>query len=248
MEELAARQRIIEPSGGVLFARNADGEKKREARKLILDLFHPAVWAGRLDMLTMPRVHWRFERQLLALREEGWMRARSPRRTGLVGVENDRSIYFASCTQMPGVETPDRVIATVKRGKHQFAELAFKTRYASFFFADVDDCFRHSWQSGWDAAWLDYTGPLSVKRLELIAGFFRDFIRSTLIVTALKARWDKGTGAAIARAGGYSEWLRKHLPGEVLHDFEYMDTAPMVQFAVRHASSSAAGGVHDRPA
>jgi hypothetical protein len=209
-------------------------------------------------VLTMPGVHWRFERQLLALRDEGWMSGGIARRTHPVGVENDRSIYFASCTQMPGVETPNRLITPVKRGKYPFAELAYKTSHASFFFADIDDLMQHKWRlldwerdrcghtrPGWDAAWLDYTGPLSIKRLAIIARFFRDFVRSTLIVTALKARWDKDTSKAIAKSGGHSAWLRKHLIGEVLHDFEYMDAAPMVQFAVRHdALDSVEGGAH----
>src|SRR6516162_3200115 len=74
MEELAARQRSITPSGGVLFARNTDREEKAAARQLVLDLFHPDRWGPSLRILTMPSVHWRFERKLLAMRQPGWMR------------------------------------------------------------------------------------------------------------------------------------------------------------------------------
>lgn len=245
MEELAAWSRNTRPGGGVLFARNVDGEEKREARQRILNLFHPDVWPGPLNMMTMPGLHWRFERQLLAVRESGWMRRSSPRRTHFTGVENDRAIYFASVTQMPGLETPNNLIKPVKREKFPFAEHAVKTKYASFFFANVDDVMRHEWQRpayrenlslGWNAAWLDFTGPLSVQRLALIEKFYDKYIRSTLIVTALKARWDRDTNAAITKAGGHSEWMKAHLPGEVLHDIEYMDTSPMTQFAVRRTS------------
>lgn len=242
MEELAAHQRSTQAGGGVLFARNPDGEQKTIARQHILDMFTPQAWPGRLNMLTMPGVDWRFERKLLGSREPGWMRRRTPYRTHFTAVENDRAIYYAGASQMPGIETPNALVKPVKRGKFQFAEQALKTRYTSFFFANVDDLLQYEWepapyreheQVGWDAAWLDYTGPLSKERLSYIQHFYERAVRSILIVTALKARWNRDTVTAIERAGGHSEWLRKHLPGEVLHDLEYFDTSPMAQFAVR---------------
>lgn len=243
MEELAARQKTIEPSGGVLFACKVDGEEKSKARQLVLDLFSLENWNRPLNMLTVPGVHWRFERKLLGMREPGWLKHSSPRQTHFTGVENDRAIYFASATQMPGVETPHRLIKPVKRDRFPFAEMAIKTRYVSFFFANVDEFMQHTWEnkpayreqsvSGWGAAWLDYTGPLSVERLRIIQNFYQKFVREVLVVTALKARWNRDTNAAILRAGGHSAWLRQHLAGDVLHDIEYMDTSPMIQFAVR---------------
>ena len=243
MEELAARQYTIQPSGGVLFARNADGVNKSEARQKILDLFSLENWMRPLNMLTMPGLQWRFERKLLGAREAGWLKNTNPIRTHFTGVENDRAIYFAAVTQIPGVETPHRLIKPVRKERFPFAELAVKTRFASFFFANVDDFLSHDWTNraqyrdippGWDAVWLDYTGPLSIARMDTISKFFHEFVREVLIVTSLKARWDRKTVAAISQAGGYSEWLRKHLPGRVLHDIEYLDTSPMSQFAVRH--------------
>lgn len=242
MEELAAWQKTATPTGGVLFARNIDGDEKCAARDLILDLFRPEVWCGPLNMLAMPGVSWRFERKLLALREPGWMKAKQARRTHFTGVENDRSIYYAAVTQMPGLTTPGALVKPVKRDRFPFAEVALKTRYASFFFANVDELMQHEWeqpsyrehqQAGWDAVWLDYTGPLTIPRIKLITQFYDRFVRSTLIVTALKARWDRETSAAILKAGGHSSWLRQHLPGDLLHDIEYSDTSPMAQLAVR---------------
>jgi hypothetical protein len=244
MEELAQRQTEIEPSGGILFARNADGEQKTAARQLVLDLFAGDKWPGPLNMMTLPGLHWRFERKLLGMREIGWMQRRKPRRTHFTGVENDRAIFFGAATQIPGLTTPDALIWPVNRDRFPFAENAIKTRYASFFFANVDDMLAHDWKPaayreahmvGWDAAWLDYTGPMSVERLRAVAKFYERFVRSTLIVTVLKARWNRDAVGAIDRAGGHSAWLRKHLPGEVLHDIEYTDTSPMAQFAVRRS-------------
>jgi hypothetical protein len=242
MEELAARQAVITPKGGILFARNVDGDEKRAARQLVVDLFTIEKWNRPLNMVVMPGVHWRFERLMLGVRQKGWMHHRSPHGTHFTAVENDRSIYHAALTQMPGVETPDRLIKPVRRERFPFAEMAFKTRFVSFFFANVDEFMTHEWKQasyreahmlGWDAAWLDYTGPLSVERLAIIVKFYERFVRSTLIVTALKARWNRETSGAIARAGGHASWLRRHLDGEVLHELEYQDTSPMAQFAVR---------------
>ncbi len=261
MEELAMRQGTISPSGGVLFARNIDGEEKNAARQRVLDLFTLEKWDRPLNMLTLPGVAWRFERKLLAMRHPGWTRSRKPRATHFTGIENDRGIYYASATQMPGVETPDAMIWPVRPDRFPFAEHAIKTRFASFIFANVDDALRHDWKPaqyreqhmvGWDAAWLDYTGPISIERMNAIARFYRLYIRDTLVVTALRARWNKVTSAIILKSGGHSNWLQKHLPGEVLHDLEYFDTSPMTQFAVRKVGGqeltedgTGGGGIED---
>ena len=243
MEELAVRQATLKPSGGVLFARNADREEKSEARQHVLDLFHPIRWGEgrRLHMLTMPGVHWRFERLLLATREEGWLRAPRPRHTWFTGVENDRALYFASVAQMPGLNTPS---AITKRSRLPFAEMGVKTKYAAFFFANIDDLMKQdTWNDGWDAAWLDFTGPLSVERAALIEPFYQHYIKDTLIITALKARWNQATSTAIEQAGGHSEWLLQYLNGEVLHNVEYNnDASPMAQLAIRKLNPTISNG------
>jgi hypothetical protein len=242
MEELAAHQLHAKPSGGIAFARNIDGPEKRVARELILDLFTPEKWPRPLNMMTMPGVEWRFERLLLVRRQPRWTHQRKPHGTHFTGIENDRAIFFAAATQMPGIETPDALVWPVNKERFPFAEHAIKTRFATLAFANVDDALAHDWTPtpyrdippGWDAAWLDYTGPLTVERLRLIKRFYEKYIRSTLIVTALKARWPAVTAEAIARAGDHSAWLKKNLHGEVLHDIDYFDSSPIAQFAVRH--------------
>ncbi len=229
MEELAVRQFTLKPSGGVAFTRTTDREQKDAARQLVLDLFNRHNWPDNLRMLTMPGLHWRFERLLLAQREPGWMQRTNSRRTYFLGFENDRSIYFAAVTQMPGLQAPN---STVKTTRTKFAEMAVNTHFGTFFFANVDDVLPNRWERV-DAAWLDYTGPLSIERIKLIEDFYCNSAVQTLVVTAMKARWNTQTVTAIDSAGGHSEWLRKHLPGEVLHDIEYQDTVPMAQFAVR---------------
>jgi hypothetical protein len=238
VEELAAYQRSVEPSSGVLFARTKERTQKDEARQHIIELLKPDVWPQHLTILTMPGLDWTFERDLFGWREGKWLRLQNPLRTRIFSVENDRAIYFAAINnnRMPGRLTPNALLSI--KAPPYFAEQAVKTPFVKrFFLANVDNLMEEALRDlnprHYDVAWLDYTGPLSIKRLKTIAAFHERIVDYLLVVTALKARWDRDTSAAVERAGGHSLWLRKHLPGEVLHDLEYQDTVPMAQFAVR---------------
>ena len=237
MEELAAYQRSIEPSPGVMFHRNADRQKKEAARSLILRLCGGIEWPHRLTILTMPGIDWMFERHLLGYRETKWTTDLvHAARTRIFSIENDRAIYFAAINKMPGRTTLDGTVY-VKTPPY-FAEHAVKTNFIQrFFLANVDNLMEEALRDidppHYDVAWLDYTGPLSIKRLRTIAAFYQRVVNSILIITALKARWDRDTSNAVERAGGHSQWLRDHLSGEILHDLEYQDTVPMAQFAIR---------------
>jgi hypothetical protein len=153
--------------------------------------------------LTLPGLEWKFERQLLAVRQKS--------RTHFTSCENNRSNFAIAVKTKP--------------------------KQAKFLFADVDMIMANEWENAWDAAWLDYCGPLTIKRLQIIKRFYEGFIRNTLIITALKTRWRLDTGTVIDHAGGHSQWLIQNLSGELLHDLEYLDTTPMVQFAIRHRQS-----------
>lgn len=233
IEELAAMQ-ITRPSGGMMFARNPNRAEKDAARKLILDLFAFDAWPSSLSILTMPGLDWRFERKLLGKREGDWMSKAGPSRTRITACENDRYIYYSATHKMPGLHTKRALTRSVPAPS--FAERTMRTKFiGAFHFANVDDLMEETTET-WDAVWLDYTGPLTTPRLKLLANFYHTSVRSTLIVTALKARWNRETSDAIERAGGHSAWLTRHLPGDVLHDVEYFDTSPMAQFAVRHGA------------
>lgn len=233
MEELAAHYgHGYNPSGGVLFARTGDREQKDIARKSIIELFTLSAWPDHLSILTMPSAEWRFENKLLGRREGDWFRRGGPSKTRITGIENDRLIYYSAVTKMPGLQTRRALVRSVPAPT--FAEQGVRTKFVgAFYFANVDDLMAETTEA-WDAVWLDYTGPLSLERMRIIKNFYQRSVRQILIVTSLKARWNKDTSAAIERAGGHSEWLRNHLEGDVLHDIEYMDTSPMAQFAVRH--------------
>jgi hypothetical protein len=163
------------------------------------------------------------------------MRRDKPYSTYFTSVENDRAIYFAAVAQIPGLHTPEALAKPIKQERlHSFAEAAMKTRYAALFFANVDDLMaRPIWDTGWDAVWLDYTGPLTIERMAVIERFYQNYVREILIITALKARWNEKTVKAMEKAGGHSQWIAKHIDGDVLHDIEYTDTSPMAQIAFR---------------
>lgn len=235
VEELAVHQFKATPSGGVLFARAPAGDEKRAAREAILELLTPEAWPGSLTMLTMPGLKWKFEGSLMKLRE-GDLRSDAPARTRLTCVENDRSIYHAALLRMPGIRNP-------KHTFHVYPSTSFAERCVSglfvdrYYFGNVDDLMRAPPES-YDAAWLDYTGPLSVARLNLIRHFFRHRVRRLLVVTALRARWARETSDAIDAAGGHSEWFWRFMGGERVHEINYQDGSPMAQFALQHTGGA----------
>lgn len=236
IEELAADQaardrRAMQASSGVSFARKESGSEKNAARREILRLVRTDLMPQPISVLTMPGLSWAFELDVLNLRDPGWSKTRDPHRTRFLCVENDRYVYYSAVTKMPG----NRHKAVVRN--HDRAEYAERVMGNSiidrFAFANVDDVL--AGDECFDVAWLDYTGPLTVERLRLIDSFFRRCVRSTLIVTALKARWTKEVDRAAKGHGGYCEWAVSPFADAIgLHAIEYQDGAsPMFQFACR---------------
>jgi hypothetical protein len=245
LEELAVHQITAMPSGGVLFARKKERGEKDEARRHIVDLLGDVEAFPTLSMLTLPGLDWKFENKLLGRREGNWAgEDRSgPARTEFTCIENDRSIYHAAITQMPGMKHWKRSRPTnppIKvHASTPFAERAISNPWIErFYFGNVDDLMRDD-ERVFDAAWLDYTGPLTCDRLTLIRRFFESRVRRVLVVTALRARWSRETSDAITRAGGHSSWFLRGMQAEVLHDINYQDgPSPMAQIAIVKASRS----------
>lgn len=248
LEELAMHQITANPSGGVMFARKKERGEKDEARRHIIDLLGDVERFPQLSILTLPGLDWKFENKLLGRREGDWYGAASkgPARTRFTCLESDRSIYHAAITQMPGMKRwPNRrhgenpMISVLS--PESYAERAIRNVWIDqFAFGNVDDLMRADGES-FDAAWLDYTGPLSTERLSLIRKFFATRVRSVLVVTSLRARWNRETSDCITRAGGLSAWFMRAVPGDVLHDLNYQDgPSPMSQICVRKVEGGAA--------
>lgn len=237
VEELAAEQearnrRQSRLTGGVSFARKEFGDEKKVARREIMRLLTTESMPGPISVLCMPGIAWTFEADLLAQREPGWTKTLQKRLTQLVCVENDRYVYYSATTKMLG-SRHGAMLRNLERP--QYAECVIGNGIVDrFVFANVDDLLADG-DEQFDVAWLDYTGPLTAHRLQLIERFYRERVRSTLIVTALKARWSKETERAARRHGGYCEWAVSPFANEIgLHAIEYQDgPSPMFQFACR---------------
>ncbi len=234
LEELGAHvaannRRAGQPLGGIAFARKEDTVEKDAAREKILHLLELGSADGPQRVLSMPGLSWFFEAQLLKQREPGWRKQKTTTTVELTCVENDRFVYYSAATKMPGNKST--VIRTLPRPP--YAERCMGNGMVSrYVFADVDDLLQDR-RECFDFAWLDYTGPLSVERMRKISEFWLIGQAKTLVVTSLKARWNKETGRAMERRGGPAGWLRARLPGTELHCVEYQDGAsPMIQFAV----------------
>ena len=241
MEEMAVHQLTARPSGGILFARATERGHKDEARRYLVDLFGDVERFPTLNILTMPGLDWRFENKLLGRREGDWANSgRGPQRTRITSVESDRAIYQAAVTRMPGMarhwrthrhrtkNDPIRMEASP-----EWAECSISNRWVNrFHFANVDDLMAGLPQDQrFDAAWLDYTGPMTAVRLAIIQRFFAQHIRpgGALAVTVLRGRQKPKDVRAMDAAGGHTEWLLGALPGRVDHDISYSDTGSHMQ-------------------
>jgi hypothetical protein len=231
IEELAGQQmgaKLL--SSGVAFARKVKHEEKDVARQQILDLFIPYYFKKGLSILTMPGLNWIFERSLLNRREGNWHKKDGPKRTYISAIENDRVIYHAALTQMPGLHQEGSCVVTLKAPS--FAETNLRNRWiVRYYFGNIDSLMAET-DYTYDAVWLDYTGPVSIERLDIIEKFYRERIKKILVITSMRARWDNKTGKEIHLAGDYAKYLLQALPGKLLHQIEYMDTSPMTQIAI----------------
>ena len=245
MEEIAIHQLTARPTGGILFARATERGHKDEARRYLVDLLGDTERFPKLKVLSMPGLDWRFETKLLGRREGDWaMSKRNPQRTTLTCIENDRAIYQGAVTRMPGMArhwkhhqwrtTNDAIRMETPP---DWAECSISNRWVDrYHFANVDDLMAGlPRDTTFDAAWLDYTGVMTVRRLQIVQRFYQHHIRSggVLAITALKARWSTPTVRAMDAAGGYSEWLQASIQGHVDHEISYSDTgSPMHQLCV----------------
>lgn len=228
-EELAIHQIMATPTGGIMFARNPSGEEKRAARQTIIDIVKEIP--GPISLLTMPGLKWKFEGAVLKERETMLLKeGEGPNRTIFTCIENDRSIFHAAMIRMPGMRNPANVFRCIP--PTAFSERGVSSLWIDrFYFGNVDDLLAYE-NNKYDVAWLDYTGPLSIKRLALIAKFFDKQVSKLLVLTSLGARWDRQTSDTITRLGFYN-WVTGTIQGTPVHSIQYMDSSPMLQIAFR---------------
>lgn len=206
IDELAGRTFGLRvPTPGMNYARKVDFTEKEKARHAVLQLFTKDQWYKGLSLLTMPGIHWHFERQLLLMRErrkralgDGGKR---PERTYIAAIERDEAIYRASLNWMPGAKhslaqlpaTPDNPLCVRTYAIARYHRISFEDFVAA------------PWTKPHDAAWLDFNGPITSQRLEKIVRFWRDRIRWRLVLTWMNARYDAEAIKQIGEVGGHSD-------------------------------------------
>jgi hypothetical protein len=234
VDELACRQIAIgrRAGGGIAYARKIDHSNKNLARAEILSLFKRRKWPKGLSILTMPGINWTFELRLLSLREGNWHRhASSTKRTHICAVELDPAIYTAATLCMP--RSTDSPIVTFVNSPMWTAHSTGSNAIRRFHNCDMYSLMEHNAHK-FDAAWLDFLGPLSCQKMQKIKTFYEQWIGSIFIVTFLAARHEQEVTLDAELNDGLEGWLAKELPGKILHCFRYQDGAsPMLQYAVQ---------------
>jgi len=234
VEELAHRQIAANCRGNITsavrYARKTEFSEKHKARSTILALLTREKYE-KLTILTMPSLAWEFENRLIALRESGWVhKSKQNKRTFVTAVEIDPAVYRAACLKIPRGE--ECSIVNIPTSPMWTAHTVGTNQISKFHNCDVFALMREC-EYLWDAAWLDFTGPLTRQKIELIQAFYLAKVKGVLIVTCLAARYNQSTAIDLEMHGELEGWLETLLPGKVEHCVRYQDGAsPMIQYAV----------------
>ena len=223
LEEVAAAVRLrSEPTPGEAFIKKirnnpeADRIKAYYSRSPVFHLY--GDFPDTLRILTMPGLKWRFERGLVKYRLKHGLA------TQITSVECDPAIYRAALAWMPGAELSVRDNCTV------VSDIAW------FEYAYVEDVIERG-PLPLDGAWLDFNGPLNLRRLEAIWGLWQQVTHS-IVVTFLAARTPPEITTEFRRWGGWYH-LFKNLLGVPVEVSPYLQHNIMVQITARK------GGLND---
>lgn len=231
---LAVRNNPTVTGGGLAFARKSQqlNAAKNEARQRVIDSLLPENWPGHLRILTMPGLYWTFESQVIRKRKRAagkTYRERGHKMTSIYAVEWDTAIYAASLKYIPGITS----------GLQKLSEHSLRTKLVECFYCTpVEGFITDGLCPEVDAAWLDFTGQISLRRMYAIRDFWRRKVTWQLTVTALNGRWDRFTGRAIKAHGGLEPWLIQNLGGEVFDVHRYRDGySSMLQITLRKGAA-----------
>jgi hypothetical protein len=226
--------------------RPAKNAARAELLRLLTRGRHPAT----LSILTMPSMAWSFERALLHQREPasvfgddgvhtdaaGRIASRT-KRTKITAVERGPGVYAAALKAIPGAN--QGVVAWAETP--WFANGVLRTPLiARFYLSSIEQVLANA-ECYWHAAWLDFTGPLTPARCEVISRAWSEGrVRDLLTVTATPARTSQPLKQEIDAAGGIAGYLRLICGGSALvHALQYRDTMPMTQVTLARAASDA---------
>lgn len=231
-EELAGHYRYHRRTNrpGHAFARPGERPEKTAARDAILRLFSRRAWPNGLKIVTMPGLNWIFERRLLEMRESsGKLNRGKLSRTYIWSIEGDEGIFRSSLANMPGCSH-----GLAERWAVEGSTCAMRTpliqRYNRCWFED----YAHLDHPSVDAAWFDFNGPLTERRLEGLVRFWENRVRSYLIVTVLNGRTTGMINELLDTHGSVARLLQVFMPqSSIVEDRRYADTCPMAQVILR---------------
>jgi hypothetical protein len=223
-EELAASVRLRgRVDSGLAFTRKAYGPDsssyKDRARGLVVRWHGPRVFSYRLRILTMPGLRWKFEAALAHYRASWqWMGSHPDALTDFYGVESNPAIYRAALRWMPRFQD----------GIRQVGPATVQTPVASYTFDTIENVLHHP--PDVNAAWLDFSGPLTGARFEALRAFWEAATPRLVTVTSEAARWEPAIARAVARHGGIVEWLSRELSSAAcIYWLDYAHPVPMTQ-------------------
>lgn len=146
-------------------------------------------------------------------------------RTYVWAIEGDEAIFRASLPWMPGSE-----FVLAERSSLDCSSCAMRTpliqRYNRCWFED----YAMLDEPSVDAAWFDFNGPLTDRRLEGLIHFWDNRIRRYLIVTFQAGRTTGKVNVLLDAHGSAARLLQHMMPqSAIVEDRRYGDTCAMVQ-------------------
>lgn len=247
---LARRSNLPQQSPGIAWARamnDANRPEKDAAREAVLRLFTLEEFPH-LKILTFPASEWRFERELLRLREHlVRLHKRGPSVTQIVGMEREEDVFRAAVANIPRGERKgaQRIRVVSDRAFVGAATAVVQTAHISGFYRIAFEDFaleENPHAQCFNGAWLDFNGHIGPRRLQAIERFWHRQMCAdgVLVITIMNGRTHPEVGDLIRRAGKVETMLEARLAGSICEQANYYgDAAPMVQVVLRRVSGDA---------
>jgi hypothetical protein len=148
------------------------------------------------SFLTMPGLFFAFEWLLLGKRERGRVFAdkrRRPEKTWLTCIEREPEIWRGGIKYMPHLDHGHIKMVPTLPGAKNSIRAPFVFRYHEITFEDYVAAGMR-----FDAAFLDFNGPLSLARCAAIRTFWTESHPAVLVVNSQQGRYRDGWNAEIA--------------------------------------------------
>ncbi len=169
-------------------------------------------------MLTMPGLRWEFEHELLRRRRPGFTR--------FIAIERDEAIYRSALRYMPGYKLGfDLTAHTGEHGVGAATAVVSTPIVRHYIRTEFEHYAYRKTPKAVDAAWLDFNGQLTERRIAAIANLWPS-VKGHLFLTFLNGRTPLGLNDLLCL-----------LPeAEIRDDFTYYDSVSMRQVTLKRVS------------